>query len=401
MATPIVGLINAKAYATIQAAVDAVASTGGSVFIPAGTYSATSVPAFTGVSIPDSVHVRGAGHGATILDLTGQSTSITAVSITGENASLQNIKIQGQGSSGSGYGVHIADTAGVIRGQLVADVVIDGTPSWAVVVGDAGADVVLPEIVRVHVSNCSSNGSCYLGPFSFAANVRQCNWEGAASSTTAVVQFDGCSQTHLTGGTIEPPNGSNVVGLRVSVNGSTYPRANKVTGAWMEFHDTTATAAMVELSGSGQVDGLVIQGCNMVRPIANKAPRPLKSVMTGGASIGIVFRDNIIQENGGGPYTDDINMGGSGQDEVLLSGNKVYDLSNATSHGLSTTGTNRAKLTRMSDNGRNQMGRDSWTGSGFASIPDPQTGEFMWDTAATVFCFYNGANWQKVTFTAR
>jgi hypothetical protein len=60
-------MARSKRSDTIQAAVDAVASTGGSVFIPAGTYSATSVPAFTGVSIPDSVHVRGAGHGATIM----------------------------------------------------------------------------------------------------------------------------------------------------------------------------------------------------------------------------------------------------------------------------------------------------------------------------------------------
>src|SRR5439155_25587478 len=56
-------VVNVLDYLTFQAAHDALPSTGGTMFVPAGTYSLGTAPAFTGLNITNSVALIGEGDG--------------------------------------------------------------------------------------------------------------------------------------------------------------------------------------------------------------------------------------------------------------------------------------------------------------------------------------------------
>src|SRR5436190_8536532 len=136
--------VQAAYFATCQGAIDAAAAFGGGmVEFPARTLNASSFPAFTGMTIPDNVSIRGEGNRATIFSLSGQSTSLDAIKVEGSHVTLSNFRITGQGSSGSGRGIFVGKTATTLKNILIENFYISGTPSWAIEFGgDTGGTAI-------------------------------------------------------------------------------------------------------------------------------------------------------------------------------------------------------------------------------------------------------------------
>jgi len=100
------GIHYPKTSAGIQAAINALPSTGGKVFLPAGTYSITST-----TTIPSNVWIEGAGASSTILYVQNNSNcSVFANSDQtngNTNIKISNLKIDGNKSNNtSGYGIY-------------------------------------------------------------------------------------------------------------------------------------------------------------------------------------------------------------------------------------------------------------------------------------------------------
>lgn len=167
--------INAKDYPTIQAAVDAVPSTGGTVYIPAGTYTASTVPAFAGVTLSTAGTVlQGEGWGNTILSTT--STTAHLVSIDASACRVVDLSLQGPNSAGTGYGIYVNPSgADPLYYTTIERISTDGTASYALYIK---AVCVMVKVANCVFADSKAGGSVY------SSN------EGNGGST--MLEFDGC-----------------------------------------------------------------------------------------------------------------------------------------------------------------------------------------------------------------
>ena len=114
--------VNAKDFATIQAAIDYAAAHGiGTVNIPAGTYTPDTTPAFTPVTLPDGITLQGDGRLTTLLSVRGKTAYKDAVmvAVEGNHCAMRDMTLVGYEaalvagvdpgtSSNSGRGVVVA-----------------------------------------------------------------------------------------------------------------------------------------------------------------------------------------------------------------------------------------------------------------------------------------------------
>ncbi|MFI5371518.1 MAG: hypothetical protein ACHQ52_08175 [Candidatus Eisenbacteria bacterium] len=134
------GWLNALAYSSIQAAVDALPAGGGTVFIPAGTWAQSAC-----IVLPTNRPVRmiGEGKAATILSWATNPTTTTndaLIRVRGDGTIIENLGIVGPTttptSSNPGRGISVgrkaSETTGApLRGFQLRDCAISQTPSYA------------------------------------------------------------------------------------------------------------------------------------------------------------------------------------------------------------------------------------------------------------------------------
>jgi hypothetical protein len=103
--------VNVLDFPTFQAAHDALPSNGGTIFVPAGTYNSSTIPAFTGLVITKLVSVLGEANGpasalSLILHDMSNAHNIDVIFVNiGGGCALKNLFIQGPNVAGSGRGV--------------------------------------------------------------------------------------------------------------------------------------------------------------------------------------------------------------------------------------------------------------------------------------------------------
>jgi Tfp pilus assembly protein PilX len=160
--------------AAIQAAINSLGSAGGTVFLPRGTYKVTDSGGSTAISLTAAnVVVRGAGEGATTVQLSGTAAHVFGV--TGTGCIVEHLTIDGgangdysitthgirvQGTSQQvrhvsitncrGYGIGVGQSDGsTVTGLRVDDVRITNTGNDAIDTknrADANADIIYSRI---------------------------------------------------------------------------------------------------------------------------------------------------------------------------------------------------------------------------------------------------------------
>lgn len=131
--------------AAIQAVINAVPSTGGAVYFPAGTYRLSSA-----LTLKSNLTLLGAGQNATIL----QQTSTTAAGLAGVDVNtltIERLQIQGPGS-GSGAGISIT------RSSQANSRYISMRDAYVRLFGGDGIAISNPIVSSFSRVNCENNG---------------------------------------------------------------------------------------------------------------------------------------------------------------------------------------------------------------------------------------------------
>jgi hypothetical protein len=147
--------------AQVNAAYAALPSTGGTIYIPAGTYN--NIATRIDLSSGKNVVLRGAGRGNTVLNftLTSSEMILAGDSSTSGNLTLTGFTVAGTGAAHAGnYGIYIN---GANNPVLVVDLEIHDTGADAIVVSGSTAQVGIQSCYVRHNLNgyavvCNSSG---------------------------------------------------------------------------------------------------------------------------------------------------------------------------------------------------------------------------------------------------
>lgn len=156
--------------ASIQAAVDALGSVGGTVHLRAGTFSMAST-----LTLPDGVpiHLIGSGRGVTVLDWTamGGTPNNDCIKVQGPFSSVESLTVVGVGVAGSNRGIVVGSDTMDIQRVSIVDVEVRATSREALYFEgstDRGQITFLNTVERCHLrlnvaAGSSSNAMVYAG----------------------------------------------------------------------------------------------------------------------------------------------------------------------------------------------------------------------------------------------
>lgn len=141
--------------AAIQAAIDSLASTGGVVFLPPGTYQVTDSGGSTALSLAAAnVTLRGASEGATTIRAYG--TAAHVVGLTGTGCIVEHLTLDGGANGDYSLGVHGIRLQGT--SQQVRHVAITNCRAYGIGVGQGvGSTAQGTRIDDVRISNTGND----------------------------------------------------------------------------------------------------------------------------------------------------------------------------------------------------------------------------------------------------
>ena len=393
--------VNAREFSSIQAAIDSLSGAPGTVFVPSGTYTPSTTPSFSGITIPNNVCVRGAGP-STALSMAG-TPNADAVKITGSYGAVTDLSIVGANSTGTGYGVNIYPT-GVMAGARVERVIISNTPSWGIYVGrdDAINLAILTRIVDVNISGNVSTavGSMHIGNGCTTLNAYDCFFGG--NNTTGIYSHLGgtnmsMGQVHIRGtaairlfGCAFEPSGASAC---FSMNHSNF--GVSLFGCY--FEPETAGSRPHLITSAGVTRGFVLD-----EPFINSAStavglRLLKTSLQGGLREARI-RGGHFQTAKTGSGTDDIELNDV-TDDLNLQGcrwtDPVGDGELRVSLPLGGSfGVNQTRFTRSGHGSRLRL--PMLTTTQRDALVDPMKGDVIFNTTTNVLNFHNGTSWGAV-----
>jgi hypothetical protein len=191
---------NARDYSTLQAGIDAMAGMGGTLYIPAGVYNATSTPSYTPpLTLPDSTipyHI--VGDGANLTTLEANASSADMLLVRADHSHVSGLTLIGSAQTGSGRGIVVGPgSTRVAGGFSISDCEIYNTASWGLYVigGDPnnGPFSIQADYQRVRIYGARSNGSIYVGPGNTTQYFTNCAAVGFVGYGVDVLQSGGNS----------------------------------------------------------------------------------------------------------------------------------------------------------------------------------------------------------------
>lgn len=349
------GLVNALShpatgtpFATIQAAIDYVAAlpSKGKLYVPAGTYASSSLPALTTCNIPSYVDVVGDGQERTVFNWEDHDPDVDLVRMTGSFCSLNSLSIEGPAEDGSGVGVFIGEGGDPQRHAWIDDVHIHDTASWCFyIAGDPGTNIAILSGARGHSRfyDSHTNGAAYIGPGNVACQLDHVNMP-CSTDSGPVVKIDGAFSTTLDTCTVEPSSDSVLV--EWATNGE-FVDGLRILGGYYETHNAAASAYAFEFTGAtGQLLNALVQGITFKRypEGTNKSPKLARATGTAQPFRNLVFDANFIYENRtGSAPTDDISISNNSH-EFVLRQNVVWSRTGGLTRALACTGSTAAVL---------------------------------------------------------
>src|SRR5262245_51141866 len=155
-----------SASSSIQAAIDALPSTGGTIHLPAGTYP---VGATVNVNKPN-VRIIGDGIGNTVI--TFNSANVTMFAITKDACSIEGLTITNDTSfspsAGSGVGIDVGSSSESLSRILLRRLRLENVPSYGIRFKAKATSPAMEEsyscnVQDVEVINSQSNACIYVG----------------------------------------------------------------------------------------------------------------------------------------------------------------------------------------------------------------------------------------------
>lgn len=198
--------VNVRDFPTFQAAHDALPAAGGTIFVPAGTYTSTTPTAFTGLVCTKRVSIIGEGGGpananTVIVHNMAGAENINAIELNvAFGCAIRDIFLQGNGiaSGGAGgCGIKWYKAGAAMAGLQLENVTLFETSNWAIsAVCDPGFYVSKLECLGVSCYGALAGGSLLLGATGANSNNNwfdRCEFNGPGFGTfSADVLPRGC-----------------------------------------------------------------------------------------------------------------------------------------------------------------------------------------------------------------
>ncbi len=183
--------VNVMDFPTFQAAVDSipVSTFGfktGVVYVPAGTYSPSTVPAFTGVVLQSGTAIIGETAGV-YLTLPAGYENTDMIVVVGSVVRLENLNMIGPGVPGSGVGLNVGNRAVNLQDLIVRNCSFAATASWGIKMEPLSSGYIGRFLFeQIAVITAASGGSLKLGWSSAGCNSGtffRCTFNGPGFST--------------------------------------------------------------------------------------------------------------------------------------------------------------------------------------------------------------------------
>jgi hypothetical protein len=167
-------MFNVRDFPTFQAAHDALPASGGTIFVPAGTYTSATTTAFTGLVVTKPLALIGEPNGpaaalSIIIHDMANAQNIDAISLNvAAQGVLRNLFIQGNNIVGSGRGVrwYKAGATAQMRGLTIDNVTVWRSPNLSFeCVCDGGSNIYVSklEMIQCNAFEAKSGGSLLIG----------------------------------------------------------------------------------------------------------------------------------------------------------------------------------------------------------------------------------------------
>ncbi|HTO90868.1 MAG TPA: hypothetical protein VMJ70_07010 [Candidatus Sulfotelmatobacter sp.] len=218
-----VGEVNVLDYPDFQSAHDALPPTGGRIWVPPGTYTKDTVPAFKGLVVTKPLALLGVANGQasalSILlhdDPDGGNTDSIFLNIAGDCLIKDLFVMRPEGTTGTGRGVrwYKSGDAGRMAGVTLDNVTVWRSPSWAFEFLCDGFDAnYVSKLVMVDCTayESASGGSLRLGGAGSNNNYfNRCEFDGPGEGY--YFDVNGCQVT-VTQRSVLPPSGGSFTGI--------------------------------------------------------------------------------------------------------------------------------------------------------------------------------------------
>jgi hypothetical protein len=329
--------VNVKDYSTFQAAINALPTTGGTVFVPVGRYTTTTTPAVGAMTITKLVHLIGEASGrdgdtgGSIIDFTSGSvsTDLLTISTTAANYSVvKDLMFIGPNAAGSGRGIVFESLSAL----LVENCIFLNFPSYAA--ASKSGDCVSVKFLRSRFAGSKSGAQMSLGEGTsscFAIKLIDTSFDTAENGATQCIRLGVAHGTTIENCVIEGDDNP------ASANGDTgafiYASAGagglsklQVTGCWFENNHADATPNSWFIYMVAPATNTTIEN-NFFRRTAstNTSLRAIKTVISGALGCeGVRIANNYGTLAGAtGVGTDDVVL--SANDSTILENNSYSD----------------------------------------------------------------------------
>lgn len=404
-----VSWVNAKDYATIQEAIDAVPSGGGTVFLPAGGYWPTSRPAFNPpLVLPHDRPIRLLGEGPFLTTLQYNTIfaepqqydpSLDFIHLQGDYQCVEGLTLVGDGIPGSGVGIRIRRTPAsgqdeIVFGASVRNCKISFTPSWGIMVdttpvGGHARFAIWTCYHNLEISDNNQSGAVLLGgagtTLQFFRDCYFTRFKGCG------VKSDGAQGVSLTDCGFDREAGVTFISLNNSSNALI--KHCWLEGAWPP-PTPPATEPLPCIEALGTYDGLGIENCRFVQ---NNAQAELYAIHVGGTGRSVVMSGiDVFWVGSVLEVPPHHHVVFEAECEVVIVGGSVSDASGLRSpdHGhlriddrsgrtAALNGMWRVRLPRLSQNDRDALTTRS-------------PGDMIFNTTASKAQVFDGSNWKNL-----
>ena len=383
--------LNAADFSSIQAAVNALPPSGGTVFVPGGTWSDTEEPRFSSrgsstLTLPADKSVRLVGASARGTVIRSSSPTQPIVLALGDDSSIEAMTIESTanppGTGTPSRGVVVGRTTGNLTRFALHDCIIRNTPGYGLYIQGTEASpwlVVLCNYSRVRVTGNKSEGGI---------------WVGKGVTTQC---FDDCSVLEFKGTAFRAQEGAGLtlggcLFERSLDNASAYVVLDSASSVsfdrcWFESYGV-ATQYFIQLLNASRM--IEVRTTRFSRNDGNSVAR---LIAIDGLNRGVVLVNLEVLMTLAPTGTDDIKVVNSSSEVILISG--VIAEPNAF-HPIRVNGA----PPRSAWLGTNQRVRiPSATTAELSALTDVTNGDIVYNSSTNSLMARINGEWKNITAT--
>jgi hypothetical protein len=335
-----VAWVSVKGYSTFQAAINSLsADTGGTVYVPSGTYNEATVPAVGPMTI-NGLRFAMVGDGPTRSQIAyTASANADLFTITGANwARFEGLVISGTHTSGSGRCFVLKNSGYMLFQHLW----IQNWPSWGIDFNEAASACDNNLFIHVRITNNVTNGAVQLAGLVSSARFFHCEFSPDAGYGLSV---NGATKT-----SVRDCNSHATANTSPVVYFGTFSAQTLIDGCWFETEVNTEPPVSWFVNAVGAQEGTSIRDCFFVRTGGSVTSARIYKSEAGSSVSGLVINGAIAVLGGIPAGTDDI-VQQSG-DSMTLIGGAVYKVGHTNRTQITVSAANAPTIVRVNANRR-------------------------------------------------